>query len=141
MPFPLFTASFGRKILGLGSGLLLSTIGLSCRPASSPETDLAHARETFIHGDLASSRKLAQAGFGRYRSSSTPIAWKFRLLEAESLLWSGMFDESLQLLNSSALPKDSEIQVSALSIQAVAHAHLHQFSAADRELEIGRAHV
>jgi CHAT domain-containing protein/Tfp pilus assembly protein PilF len=139
MPFPLFTASFGRKILGLGSGLLLSTIGLSCRPASSPQADLARARETFIHGDLASSRKLAQAGYERYRSSSTAMAWKFRLLEAESLLWSGMFDESLQLLNSPELPKDPAIQVSALSIQAVAHAHLHQFGAADRELETADA--
>ena len=134
-----FSTSIPRRLLRLVAACALLAASLNCRRAQSPQSELAHARNTFIHGDLAASRKEARSGYDRYRSSSPATAWRFRLLEAESLLWSGMFDESLQLLNSPEIPNDPEIQVSSLSIRAVAHGHQHQFSAAERELETADA--
>ncbi|MGB6384334.1 MAG: CHAT domain-containing protein [Terriglobales bacterium] len=60
---------------------------------------------------------------------------KFRILEANSLLWQGMYEQALTTLNSSPNRhdnKDSMIEI--LAIQGAADARLHQFPAAEKRL-------
>jgi CHAT domain-containing protein/Flp pilus assembly protein TadD len=56
-------------------------------------------------------------------------------LEAESLLWRGMFADALALLNSPATRPDSKNSaIEILAIEGVAHARLHKFPEAEENL-------
>jgi CHAT domain-containing protein/Tfp pilus assembly protein PilF len=58
-------------------------------------------------------------------------------LEAESLLWRGMSQEALTLLNSQPTRPEERDFIEMLALEGVAYAHLHQFPDAERVL--GRA--
>jgi CHAT domain-containing protein/Flp pilus assembly protein TadD len=73
--------------------------------------------------------------YQRLRNSNPKWAWKFRILEAKSLLWRGMYSQALTLLTSPpGRPEDTESLVEILAIEGVALARLHQFSEADEKL-------
>jgi CHAT domain-containing protein/tetratricopeptide (TPR) repeat protein len=110
--------------------------GVACNRTGTPQEALAHAEQTFLHGDLEKSQEEADLGFQRLRNSDPEWAWKFRILEAKSLLWRGMYSAALSLLNSpSGLPNDKNSQIEILTIEGVAHARLHDFSEARGELD------
>jgi CHAT domain-containing protein len=118
--------------------LLLATIGssLGCSRSQTPWATYEHARLTFVHGDLVVSQQEAEAGYQRFRRSSPEWAWKFRVLEGESLLWRGKYRDVLTLLGPSAAgsaPKD--LTVSVLALQAVAYARQLDLTAAENKLE------
>jgi CHAT domain-containing protein len=88
-----------------------------------------------VHGDLKQSQDEAHQECQRFRSSSPEWAWKFRILEANSLLWQGLYEQVLTTLTSPLSPpdnKDSLIEI--LAIEGAADARLHQFSAAEEKL-------
>jgi CHAT domain-containing protein len=88
-----------------------------------------------VHGDLTQSQEDADREYQRLRDSDPQWAWKFRILEAESLLWRGMYVQTLTLLNSPPTrpdTKDSMIEI--LAIEGVAYARLHRFPEAEEKL-------
>jgi len=102
----------------------------------SPQTDFERVYRTFLHGDLEQSQQEAEQHFQRLRNSDPEWAWRFKLLEAKSLLWRGMFAQALALLNSPTAPpnrKDSQIEI--LALEAAAFARLHKFPEAQKVLE------
>jgi len=57
-------------------------------------------------------------------------------LEAESLLWRGMSQDAITLLDSQQVqPVDNALVIETLAIEGVAYAHLHRFPDAERALE------
>ena len=107
----------------------------TCGRHETPEAVYQHARRTFIHGDLKGSRAEAQAGYRRFASDSQ-WAWKFQTLEAESLLWQGIYPEVLKLLESSlneTTPPDAAVAI--LTLRGVAHGRQNDLVAGGRELE------
>ncbi len=87
------------------------------------------------HGDLIRAQQYAERNYQRFRSSSPEWAWKFRILEAESLLLRGMSQEALDLLSGlSAPPTDRTSVIQKLTVEGVAYARLHSFSAAEDSL-------
>ena len=89
-----------------------------------------------LHGDLTQAQKEAERGCDRFQRSDPEWAWKFRVLEAETLLLRGMSQEALALLHiQSAVPDDRNLVVEMLAIEGVAHARLHSLPEADRSLE------
>jgi CHAT domain-containing protein/Tfp pilus assembly protein PilF len=113
---------------------LITACGLACRRQESPQAALEHAYKAFVHGDLKQSQEEADRGYQRFRTSSLVWAWKFRILEANSLLWRGMYQQVLTLLGSPPnRPDNREFLIEVLAIEGAAHARLHQFpEAADR---------
>jgi CHAT domain-containing protein len=88
-----------------------------------------------VHGDLEQSQGEAHQEYSRFRDSSPRWAWKFRILEAESLLRRGMYTEVLTLLNSEPTrPDDKDSVIEILAIEGVAHARLHQFPEAEEKV-------
>lgn len=88
-----------------------------------------------MRGDLKQSQVEARQESERFRVSNPEWALKFRILEANSLLWQGMYEQALTTLNSSPNRhdnKDSMIEI--LAIQGAADARLHQFPAAEKRL-------
>jgi CHAT domain-containing protein/Flp pilus assembly protein TadD len=91
--------------------------------------------KTFLQGDLKRSQEDADREYQHLRNSDPEWAWKFRILEAESLLWRGMYAEVLTLLNSPPTrPDNKDSLIEMLAIEGVAHARLHQFSEAEETL-------
>ena len=109
---------------------------LSCSHTEGPQAVLEHARLTFQHGDLIHSQQEAEAGYRRFLGSSPEWAWKFRILQAESLLWRGKYPEVLALLDSQArtsAPQDTIIPI--LTLRGIAHARQLDLEAATRDFE------
>jgi CHAT domain-containing protein/Tfp pilus assembly protein PilF len=114
--------------------LLLACV-LSCSRPDGPQAAFEHARLTFQHGDLIHSQQEAEAGYRQFLASSPEWAWKFRILQAESLLWRGKYPEVLALLDSGMLtsaPQDTIIPV--LTLRGIAHARQLDLEAATRDL-------
>ncbi len=89
----------------------------------------------FVRGDLKQSGDEAHRAYQRFRDSEPEWAWKFRILEAESLLWRGMYSEVLTLLSSSpAQPNNPGLTIGTLALQGAAHARLHHFAEAEQRL-------
>jgi CHAT domain-containing protein len=114
--------------------------GLGCNRSQSPQAAFDHAHQIFLHGNLKQAQDEAEQGCQRFRRSSPQWAWKFRMVEAEALLWRGMSQEALTLLHTqSALPGDRDLAIEMFAIEAVAYARMHSFPDADRSLdEAGR---
>jgi CHAT domain-containing protein len=107
----------------------------TCDRPNNPQAAFEHARQTFMHGDLVRSQEEAHEGCRRFSGESLEWGWKFRILEAESLLWRGMSQDAITVLNSAPPPaRDQYSAVEELALEGVAYAHLHQFSEAVRAL-------
>ena len=115
--------------------LVLSLLVLStCHRAPNPEQAYARARQTFIHGDLLASQQLAEDGYLQFAKSQPDWALKFKLLQAESLLWRGMYQETIRSIEVLPQGADENAAISSLAIQALAYARLHNFREAEEKL-------
>ncbi len=82
------------------------------------------------------SQQGAAEGYRRFLSSSPEWAWKFQILEAESLLWQGKYPEVLHLLNEQVLstaPKEGAVPI--LTLQGIAHARQLEIQTATQKFE------
>ena len=119
------------------SFLLCVTIacGLACDRRESPQAAYQHAYKTFVHGDLKQSQDEAHRECSRFRDSNPELAWKFRILEAESSLWQGMYQQALTTLNSQPTqPRNKDSLIEVLAIEGAALGRLHQFPEAEQRL-------
>ena len=109
--------------------------GLSCNRQESPQSVFERAHAAFLHGDLNRSEETADREFQRLRTSDPAWALNFRILQAESVLWRGKYQEALTLLDSSPTrPSNKRLEIETLSIRVAALARLHQFPEAERKL-------
>lgn len=94
-----------------------------------------HALRLFQRGSLAESQREASAGFERSRASDPVWATKFQLLEAESMLWRGLYEDALRALSSYQGPTEPDTgTVEKLAIEAVSLTREQQTLAADQRL-------
>jgi CHAT domain-containing protein/Tfp pilus assembly protein PilF len=109
--------------------------GLACTRREGPQAAFERTYNTFLHGDLKQSQEDADREYQRLRNSNPQWAWKFRILEADSLLWRGMYAQVLTVLNSGPVrPDNKDSLIEILAIEGVAHARLHQFPEAEQKL-------
>jgi CHAT domain-containing protein len=109
--------------------------GLACDRRESPQAAYQHAYETFVHGDLKQSQDEAHRECARFRDSDPELAWKFRIVEAESSLWQGMYQQVLTTLNSQPTqPRNNDSLIEVLAIEGAALGRLHQFPEAEQRL-------
>src|ERR1700721_25950 len=109
--------------------------GLSCSSKESPQAVFDHAYQTFVHGNLKESQDEAHRGCERFRNSNPEWAWKFRILEAKSLLWRGMYGEVLTLLSSAPnRPTLGDSRIEILALEGAADSRLHRFDEAQEKL-------
>jgi CHAT domain-containing protein len=104
------------------------------RPADA-QVDYNAARQLFLRGNLKASQDQAERGYTQFRNSDPDLALKFQLLEAEAMLWRGMFGDALRLL--ALYPSDSRDQeglVRKLAIESVALVHQPNLALANQDL-------
>jgi CHAT domain-containing protein len=109
--------------------------GLACNRRESPQAAYQHAYKTFVHGDLKQSQDEARLECARFRDSNPELAWQFRILEAESSLWQGMYQQALATLTSQPTqPRNNDSLIEVLAIEGAALGRLHQFPEAEQRL-------
>jgi CHAT domain-containing protein len=109
--------------------------GLACSHRDNPQATFEDTYKAFLHGDLKKSQEEAGRECQRLHDSNPEWAWKFRVLEAQSLLWRGMYEQALTLLNTPPTrPDNKDSMIEILALEGVAHARLHQFHEADEKL-------
>jgi CHAT domain-containing protein len=115
--------------------LLILAFGSACSRRESPQAAFDHAYQIFLHGDLKQAEDEAERNRQRFQRSSPEWGWKFRALEAEALLWRGMYPQVLTLLRSEAVPpSDKRTLVRILALEGASDARLHYFPDAERLL-------
>ena len=116
------------------------------------------ARRTFQRGDLVAAAEEAARGYEEFHGISSDWAWRFRLLEANTLTWRGESDCVLDLLASDAdkssahictsafpafepsPPSSGELLVERERLEAWAYIVLQKFPKAEQKLEDAERH-
>ena len=116
----------------LGFALLLSL--RDSRPADVEEK-YASIRLLFQDGYLEQSQAEAEQGYNRWALSDPQWGIKFRLVEAQAMLWRGMYSDSLRVLNEVTPPATNrELSIQKLTMEGVALTRMQKFAAADLKL-------
>ncbi len=87
-----------------------------------------------MHGNLASSQKEAELAYKQFRLSRPAWAAKFQLLEAEAMLFRGMYDGALGVLAEYRNTGATDGAIQKLAIEAVALMRQKQPSLASQKL-------
>jgi CHAT domain-containing protein/Tfp pilus assembly protein PilF len=105
------------------------------RHNASPELLYDQASQAFLTGDLEQSQSRAERGFKQFGDSNAEWAWRFRILQARSALWRGLYEEVVRILDVSPPPPDQpDAVISRLMLMGVASTYLHDFSKAESTL-------
>lgn len=115
--------------------LLILTCGLACH-RETPQAAFDRIYRTFLHGDLIRAQREAEHESQRFLDSSPEWSWKFKTLEAEAMLWRGLYEDALKLLESQPIPfGQPELAIHSLTLTAEADGFLRRFSEADKNIE------
>src|SRR5215472_10416235 len=69
----------------------------ACASRNRPQDAFERAMQTFRRGDMTAAAEQAEEGYTRFHNVSSEWAWKFRALQANALIWRGMYDQALSL--------------------------------------------
>jgi CHAT domain-containing protein/Tfp pilus assembly protein PilF len=115
--------------------LLLGVLPLEDTRPASVAARYDHATRLFQSGYLALSQQEAESAVKQYQSSDLAWASRFTLLEANSMLYRGMYEDALHVLSSLRNPAAPDAgTIEKLAIEAVALVRQQQISAADQRL-------
>jgi len=106
----------------------------SCARPETPEVTFARTQELFVHGDLVRSQQEAERGYQLYKSSNPDWAARFANVEAESLLWGGLYDRVLTVLDGRPVPRERSSRIQMLALRGAALARLGRFSDSNQNL-------
>jgi CHAT domain-containing protein len=107
----------------------------ACSVRQDPQAALEHATQTFHRGDLARAQQEIETAYQDFYRISPEWAWKFRVLEANVLLWRGMSNRVLTLLASEpAAPSFGELALQKLRLEGLAYTFAHNFQEAERKI-------
>ena len=109
--------------------------GLACHRQESPQISFARVYSTFLRGELEQSQRDAARESQKLDKVDPEWAWRFKALEAKSILWRGMYEQVLTTLDSPATrPSSKDLQVEVFALKAASLARLHRFPEADETL-------
>lgn len=116
--------------------LLIIVAAPACSRRADPQAAFDHALQAFRRGDIAIAAEEANRGYTQFHSLSPEWAWKFRLLQADSLAWRGMPDEVLKLLASEHTPvPPGELVIHKRRVEGSALASLRRFAEAQQKFD------
>ena len=93
-----------------------------------------HAWRLFEQGYLAKSQSESELAFHQFQISDPAAAAKFRLLDAEAMLYRGMYDGALDALGSYRKFGNQDGLIEKLAIEAVAYTRQGQLSLAREKI-------
>ncbi|MGP8226589.1 MAG: CHAT domain-containing protein [Terracidiphilus sp.] len=115
--------------------LLLLLIPLKDNNPSSAQAAYDHANNLFQRGNLAICQHEAELGAWQFQIANLDWAAKFQLLQAETMVRRGMYDDALRILAGySPDPNQPEDNIRKLAIEADALTHQQRLTAANQRL-------
>jgi CHAT domain-containing protein len=117
--------------------LLLSTACTRDSRYSDPEETFQRARLDFIHGHLIRAQEEAGKAYQRFFPHNPEWGWRFRLLQGEILIWRGLSQDALSLLDSQ-LPfslSKNDLQIKKYLLESLADGALRRLPEADQRLQ------
>jgi CHAT domain-containing protein len=119
-------------------GLLLCLLLLVPLHDTQPvgaQAEYDRAMQLFRGGSLEMSQQQAEQGYRKFRERDPEFAARFQLLEAEAMLWRGMYEDALHVLSvQTPMQSGPEAEVGRLAIEGVALARLQQLPLANQRL-------
>jgi CHAT domain-containing protein len=99
-----------------------------------PETLYRNAESKFEAGDLIAASQESDAAYRELSARSPEWAWRFRVLEAEVLVWRGLSTDAVQLLQVQLAPEFSttDIGVRREIVLGLAESSLQKFDEAEQ---------
>ncbi len=123
----------GRSQLAWALALLVLVPIADTRPRSV-QVAYEYAHQLFLHGDLVKSQQEAEQGYRRFLNSNPVWAAKFKLLQAQALIFRGMNEDALRVLVAGrSVFKDKEARIESLTLEGVADTYLVRFAEAERK--------
>ncbi|MGD0789038.1 MAG: CHAT domain-containing protein [Terracidiphilus sp.] len=115
--------------------VLLLLIPLEDTRPGRAQAEYDHARTLFQHGDLIGCQREAEEGVKQFQSADLAWVSKFQLLQAESMLFRGMYPDALRLLAAChPASSDPEGTLRKLAIEAVALTRQQRLPVANQRL-------
>jgi CHAT domain-containing protein len=121
----------------IGLSLAGALVGCQSAPSSDPAATFQEIRDDSLHGNLDVAHQKAEKARQEYSVRDPEWAMKFRLLEAEILIFQGQRPQVIELLNAPgvAYPTTGDGAIKRNLLCALAHARLGQGEQSDRELQ------
>jgi CHAT domain-containing protein len=132
--------SKGSRLKPFGSMLLLALglvllVPVQDTRSSSFESQYEDASQLFSRGYLEKSQNAAEHAYLRSQTANPTWAARFQLLEAESMVWRGLYDNAEHILESNPpIPDDPDRAILRLTLEAVSLTRLQRVSGADQRL-------
>ena len=117
---------------------MLLILSLSCT-SRSPQSAFDHANQAFLHGDLAAAEQEAAKGYRDFHRSGAEWAWKFKILEANALIWRGLGEGVPALFSTEPSPPPGDLAVQRFRLEALAFIHQHRFQEAESKLRLAES--
>jgi CHAT domain-containing protein/Tfp pilus assembly protein PilF len=115
-------------------GLALLLVVLACN-GRTPQAAFDQANRAFLHGDLAAAEEQAKKGYRDFHELGADWAWKFRILEADVLMWRGLSQQVPPLFASEATPTPAgDLTIHKYRLAALANVYEHRFQEAENDL-------
>jgi CHAT domain-containing protein/tetratricopeptide (TPR) repeat protein len=115
-------------------------LGLGCRSHADAQGSFEHAQQTLRHGELIRAQEEAEQGYQLFHITRPEWARRFRDLEVEALLLRGLYSQGLTLLEADPkLPDTNGAIIEVLVLKGIAHARLHHFADAERNIRHAEA--
>jgi tetratricopeptide (TPR) repeat protein len=132
---PLDARQWLRQAVAVTFFLLILAWGLACY-RESPQAAFARIYRIFLQGDLVRAQDEAHRESQHFLNSSPEWSGKFQTLEAEVMLWRGLYEDALKLLKSRPIPFGRpDLAIHSLTLIAEADGFLRRFSEADENIE------
>ncbi len=102
----------------------------ACTKQPAPEILYSQIRSNMRHGNLRAAGDLADAGYRRFHGKDPAWADRFRVLQGEVLMYRGLSQDSLQVLQPKLVPSLQSDEVAALRYlaQGMDYNHLQRFA-------------
>ena len=123
-----------RWVLLILSAAILSACSKHSQP--SPQVYFQTVRAEFQRGDLVAAQAEADRAYEQYQKTNPDWAWRFRVLQAETLVWQGLSKNALTLLDAElpASLSTDEAAVRRKITRGLAYTFLQQFAEAENQL-------
>ena len=116
--------------------MLVLTCVWGCARFRDPQAAFDHATQTFRHGDIGAAAIEAEKGYQQFHNVGVEWAWRFRVLQAKSLVWQGKSEIALALLSSEpARPSSGDVAVQERRLESSAYLALDRLADADLRIQ------
>jgi CHAT domain-containing protein/Tfp pilus assembly protein PilF len=108
----------------------------ACERSNTPQDEFERVEQAFLRGDLIRAQRDSDRAYRYYSERDSQWSWKFRILNARTLTWRGMYQDVLPVLSPELPPslRNGDIDMQKRQLVGLTYARLHRFPEAERTL-------